>query len=165
MFDPDHIDETINTLVSLDQRINMDPPTVIEARRLSADAQGRLARHVAAINAGFDPILLVSDIRQAQTDLAKANGILAAYTARKTPAVLTPAIIRSVLLRHRGLPGLLRDVATPDELRHLYAGLGLSLACERRIINGEVKDLFRPSFQAVARYHDLQATRRSSRYP
>ena len=58
-------------------------------------------------------------------------------------------MIRSVLLRHRGLPGLLRDVATPDERRQLYAGLGLSLAFERRIINGEIKELFRPSFQAV----------------
>ena len=149
MFDPDHIDETIDRLLSLDQRIDADPPSVVEARRLAADAQARLERHIAAINAGFDPSLLVSDTRQAQTDLAKANGILAAHTARNTPAVLTPAMIRSVLLRHRGLPGLLRDVATPDERRQLYVGLGLSLAFERRIINGEIKELFRPSFQAV----------------
>ncbi len=149
MFDPDHIDETIDRLLSLDQRIDADPPSVVEARRLAADAQARLERHIAAINAGFEPSLLVSDTRQAQTDLAKANGILAAHTARNTPAVLTPAMIRSVLLRHRGLPGLLRDVATPDERRQLYAGLGLSLAFERRIINGEIKELFRPSFQAV----------------
>ncbi len=102
MFDPDHIDETIDTLLSLEQRIDTEPPAVVEARRLAAEAQARLARRIAAINAGFDPSLLVSDTRQAQTDLAKANGILAAHAARKTPAVLTPAIIRSVLLRHRG---------------------------------------------------------------
>ncbi len=149
MFDPDHIDETIDTLLSLDQRIDTEPPPVAKARRLAADAQARLERHIAAINAGFDPNSLVSDTRQAQMDLAKANSILAAHTARKTPAVLTPAVIRSVLLRHRGLPGLLRDVATPDERRQLYAGLGLSLACERRIMNGEIRDSFRPSFQAV----------------
>ncbi len=147
MFDPDHIDEAIDTLLSLDQRIDTEPPPVVEARRLAADAQARLERHVAAINAGFDPSLLVSDTRQA--DLAKANGILAAHAARGTPVVLTPAMIRSVLLRHQGLPRLLRDVATPDERRQLYAGLGLSHAYERRIINGETKELFRPSFQAV----------------
>ena len=117
-----------------------------KARRLAADAQARLERHIAAINAGFDPNSLVSDTRQAQMDLAKANSILAAHTARKTPAVLTPAVIRSVLLRHRGLPGLLRDVATPDERRQLYAGLGLSLACERRIMNGEIRESVPPLF-------------------
>ncbi len=122
---------------------------MVEARRLASDAQARLDRHIAAINAGFDPNSLVSDTRQAQMDLAKANRILAAHTARKAPAVLTPAVIRSVLLRHRGLPGLLRDVATPDERRQLYAGLGLSQAYQRRIMNGEIRDLFRPSFQAV----------------
>ena len=160
MFDPDHIDETIDTLLSLDQRIDADPHSVVEARRLAADAQARLERHIAAINAGFDPSLLVSDTRQAQTDLAKANGILAAHTARNTPAVLTPAMIRSVLLRHRGLPGLLRDVATPDERRQFYAGLGLSLAFERRIINGEITELFRPSFQAAGGEGSNSACRR-----
>jgi hypothetical protein len=44
---------------------------------------------------------------------------------------------------------VLRDVASPDERRLQYAGLGLSLGYECRIMNGEVKDLFRPSFQAV----------------
>ncbi len=37
-------------------------------------------------------------------------------------------------------------VATPDERRQLYAGLGLSLAYERRTVNGQVRELFRPSF-------------------
>ncbi|HXW79507.1 MAG TPA: hypothetical protein VEJ84_08410, partial [Acidimicrobiales bacterium] len=136
------------------------PPSVVEARRLAGDAQARLERHIAAINAGFDPSLLISGTRQAQADVAKANGILAAHAARNTPAVLTPAMIRSVLLPHRGPPGLLRDVATPDERRQLYAGFGLSLAYERRIINGEIKELFRPSFQAVGREGSNSSCRR-----
>lgn len=119
---------------------------MVEARHLAADAQSRLDRAVAAITAGVDATLMVSVTKQAQADLATANGVLAAHTARSSAAVLTPAMVRSVLLRHQGLPGLLADVATPDERRQLYAGLGLRLAYERRTVNGQVSELFRPSF-------------------
>jgi len=144
LFDPDHIDETVQTLLKADQRHDGDPPAVIQARRLAEAAQARIARHVAAIDAGVDPTLLVEQTRQAQADLAQANGIIAAHTARSTITKLTASTIRSVLSRHEGLPGLLQNVATPDERRKLYADLGITLSYERRTIAGTTKDLVRP---------------------
>ena len=72
LFDRDHINETIEALVQADRPVETDLPAVIEARKLAADAQARLARHVAAIDAGFDPALLVPQTREAQADLARA---------------------------------------------------------------------------------------------
>jgi hypothetical protein len=145
LFDPDHIDETVDILLTADRRDETDPPDLIEARRLTDDAQARLARHVAAIDAGVDPGLLVEQTRRAQADLARAKGIIAAHAARSSISPLSPSAIRSVLLRHQGLPGLLRDVATPDERRQLYHDLGVTLTYERRSVRTEAQDLIRPS--------------------
>ena len=57
---------------------------------------------------------------------------------------LTPSAMRAILLRHVGLPGLLRSVATPDERRKLYAGLGITLSYERRTKGDQTRDLIRP---------------------
>ncbi len=147
LFDRDHINQTIETLLATEHRSQVEPPDVAEARRIAADAQTRLDRAKKAILAlGEDAELWGDDIRDARARLAKANGVIAAHAARSTPLSLTPNMIRSVLLAHQGLPGLLADVATPDERRQLYAGLGLSLAYERRTVNGQVRELFRPSF-------------------
>lgn len=151
VFDRDHIDETIHTLLSVGQRDDTAPPQVFEARRQADDAQARIDRATRAIMAGVDADLLVIETRRAQADLARANGVLAAHTARSSSMALTSTMIRSVLLRHQGLPGLLRDVATPDERRQLYAGLGLRLDYERRTVNGQVRELFRPSFASTPR--------------
>ena len=144
LFDPEHIDETVQTLIRADQRDDGDPPTVIQARRLAEAAQARITRHVAAIDAGVDPTLLVDQTRQAQADLAHANGIIAAHAARTTIARLTASSIRTVLSRHQGLPGLLQKVATPDDRRKLYADLGITLSYERRTTAGTTNDLVRP---------------------
>jgi hypothetical protein len=64
---------------------------------------------------------------------------------------LTASGIRSVLLRHDGLPGLLQNVATPDERRQLYAELGISLTYERRTVGGKPKELVRPSLSVPCR--------------
>ena len=149
LFDLDHINETVEALVQADRPVETDSRAVVEARQLATDAQARLARHVAAVDAGFDPTLLVAQTREAQADLARANGILAAHTARATMSFLTPFTIRSVLMRHEGLPGILRKVASPDERRKLYAGLGIILTYERRAVNGQIKDLVRPSLSPL----------------
>lgn len=146
VFDRDHLDETIHTLLSVGQRDATAPPQVSEARRQADDAQAHIDRATRAIMAGVDADLLVIETRRAQADLARANGVLAAHTARSSSVALTPNMIRSVLLAHQGLPGLLADVASPDERRQLYAGLGLRLAYERRTLDGQVRELFRPSF-------------------
>lgn len=149
VFDRDRLDQTIETLLAAHTgRSTTEPGAVVEARRRAADARARLDRAVAAIAAGVDPTLMVPVTRSAQADLSKANDVLAAHTARSTPLALTPNMIRSVLLAHQGLPGLLADVATPDERRQLYAGLGLRPAYGRRTVNGQVRELFRPSFSA-----------------
>ncbi|MDQ2726037.1 MAG: recombinase family protein, partial [Actinomycetota bacterium] len=124
VFDRDRLDQTIETLLAADRRSGTEPGAVVEARRRAADAQARLDRAVTAITAGVDPTLMVPVTRSAQADLAKANEVLVAHTARSTPLSLTAHMIRSGLLAHQGLPGLLADVATPDERRQLYAGLG-----------------------------------------
>jgi DNA invertase Pin-like site-specific DNA recombinase len=149
LFDPDHIEETVDTLLRADRPADNDPPPLIEARRLATDAETRLARHVAAIDAGVDPSILVAQTREAQADLARANAIIAAHTARATLTALTPSAIRAVLLRHEGFPGLLRDVATPDERRKLYAGLGIRLSYERRNTGGQTRELIRPSLSPL----------------
>jgi site-specific DNA recombinase len=145
LFDPEHFDETVETLLKADQPARSGPPAVTEARKLGDDARARIARHVTAIDAGVDPGLLVEQTRRAQADLARANGIIAAHTARASITTLTASAIRTALKRHRGLPGLLQQVATPDERRSLYADLGITLIYERRSLQGQLKELVRPS--------------------
>ena len=82
LFDPDHIEETVDTLLRADRPADNDPPPLIEARRLASDAVTRLARHVAAIDAGVDPSILVAQTREAQVDLARANAIIAGDPVR-----------------------------------------------------------------------------------
>lgn len=150
LFDADHIDATIAALIEASGHLQQDPPEVIAARRAAKDAEERLDRHIRAINSGIDPALLVDETRQAQADLAKAQAVLDADAARHATSVLTQAAVRSVLLRHQGLPGLLRDVATADERRQLYAGLGLTLTYERRQVHGQTRELCKPSIAAPA---------------
>jgi hypothetical protein len=83
----------------------------------------------------------------AQTAVGEPVGLESGDGDRREQGV--DALIRSVLLRHRGFPGLLRDVATPDERRQLYAGLGITVGYERRTLNGQARELFRPSLRTV----------------
>jgi hypothetical protein len=145
LFDPDHVDETIDTLLVANRTAEIDPPALVAARGNAAEAQTRLGRYLSAIDAGVDPNLLVEQTRQAQTELARATGIIAAHAARTSMTDLTPSTIRTILLRHDGFPGLLRKVATPDERRILYAELGITLTYERRASNGQIKELVRPT--------------------
>ena len=43
----------------------------------------------------------------------------------------------------------MRNVASPDERRKLYAGLGITLTYERRGVDGQIKDLVRPSLSPL----------------
>jgi site-specific DNA recombinase len=143
LFDPDHFDESVEALLHSDQP-GVVPAAVIDARKLADDARARLARHVAAIDAGVDPTLLVEQTQRAQKDLARASEVIAAHAAKASMTALTAASVRATLSRHRGLPGLLNKVATPDERRSLYADLGIDLTYERRGTHGHTRELVRP---------------------
>jgi hypothetical protein len=147
LFDPQHIQETVEAVLAADSRLELEPdtPVVAQAKKDAANAQARLDRYVRAITAGVDPTLLVGETRRAQADLAGAKAALSAYAARTAVPRLTADTIRATLARHEALVGLLRDVAEPYERGQLYAGLGLTLTYERRGETGRMKELVRPS--------------------
>ncbi len=149
LFDPRHIEDTIEALLAVDRQTEIVGPAIARAERDAADARVRLERHAKAISAGIDPTVLVDEIRRAQTDLARAEAVVSARTPRAPTAPLTPSAIRDILLRHEGLVGLLRDVAEPQERRRLYAEFGLRLTYERRGQAEKVEELVRPSLSVT----------------
>lgn len=149
LFDPRHIEDTIEAVLAADRGTEIVGPAIAQAERDAADARARLERQAKAISAGIDPTVLVEEVRRAQADLAKAESVISARTTRASTAPLTPSAIRAILLRHEGLIGLLRDIAEPHERRRLYADLGLRLTYERRGKAEKAEELVRPSLSVT----------------
>ncbi len=73
LFEPSRRADTVATLVGGQHGQLVDAGRVEAARRKLADAQTRLRRHQAAIEAGIEPAALVDAINQAQADRAAAQ--------------------------------------------------------------------------------------------
>ena len=129
IFDPDHLDSTVEAILAADHRTTAEaePLAVTQARSAARDAEERIQRHLAALDAGLDPALVVERTKEAQADLVRARAVLAEHEATATRPALTADAVRAVIERYQGLAGLLDAAATPEERWTLYSGLGLGL--------------------------------------
>lgn len=126
LFAADRVEETVAAILAQAEQPT-EPPELREARRTMADTRQRLARHVAAIEAGVDPALMATRTREAQAALAQAEAIIAGHQARPGPTVHT---LRELLTSMEAWPRL-PAVATPEERRQLYDGAGVRLEYRR----------------------------------
>lgn len=122
IFDPRHRDHTVATLLDFHNNGDHDTHRALLRQRIS-DAQARLDRHLAAIEAGVDPQALVTAVNSAQADKAAAQSELA-----NLPAVhkLTETEIRKLIDSLGDIRAILRAGA-PSQKISLYQALHLDI--------------------------------------
>lgn len=122
MFDPRHRDRTVATLLDFQDSGDHDTHRALLRQRIS-DAQARLDRHLAAIEAGVDPQALVTAVNSAQADKAAAQAELA-----HLPAVhqLTETEIRKLIDSLGDIRAVLTAGANSQKIS-LYQALHLDI--------------------------------------
>ena len=126
LFDRDNVDQTVAALVA-----SQDDPGRAPARREAikkrlAEAEARLRRFQAAIEAGVDPTALVEAINAAQAQRAAARAELDGAPA---PSALTEAEVYA-MIDSLGDVGTALSDARPESLTQLYQNLRLELRYE-----------------------------------
>jgi Recombinase zinc beta ribbon domain len=94
LFDRDNIDQTVAALLASQNTPGADPGTREAARKRAADADARLRRFQAAIEAGVDPAALVEVINAAQAQRVAARAELESTI---TPDTLTTAEMHAMI--------------------------------------------------------------------
>lgn len=127
LFAPDRIGALAAEVVAADEAAVVDP-RVAGARRQAVEAQRKIERHLAALEAGLDPALVAERTRQAQAELATAETVL--HLAPSSPDPLTIEEVVATLEAVRRLPDLLED-ADPETRHQVYKSLSISLRYRR----------------------------------
>lgn len=127
LFDPDHREQTIDQLLAADIDAGQDARQQQAKRRLD-DAETRLRRLQAAIEAGADPAALVDAINRVQEERQAARVDLDQLPANRA---LSRAEV-AALVNELGSIGPALDKADPAELEQLYAALGLEMVYDPR---------------------------------
>jgi site-specific DNA recombinase len=138
LFDPERIDQTIAALAATQRPAPLDEQAAA-ARREIAEAERKLARHRAALEAGADPAVVAGWIAEVQAAKAAAETRLRCsrpVSARQLSHDELAEMIAS-------LGDVLRVLADADPARKsvLYGGLGLRLTfypTERKVLVGQV---------------------------
>ncbi|MEV5839143.1 hypothetical protein [Nocardia sp. NPDC052112] len=122
LFDRRHRENTIASLVSAQDSDDIDTHRRILRQRV-ADAEARLARHLAAIEAGVDPQALVAAMNTAQADKAAAEAEL-----KSLPQIqrLTDTEIRKLIDALGDIRAVLTAGDPADKVR-LYRALDLEV--------------------------------------
>jgi len=134
MFEPGRIERTLDALASAER-----PPShedaAAAARREIAEADRKLARHRAALEAGADPAMVAAWIREVQAARAQAESRL---MLASPPRAVQPSHneLAAVI---RGMGDMVKVLAGADRSQKakVYAGLGLRLsyyAAERKVL-------------------------------
>jgi len=122
LFDPSNRDQTVQALLS-SQANSVADAHLDQARRRLADAEAKLRRHQAAIEAGVNPAAIVDAINQAHAERTAAHAEL---TAQPATQALTrqdvEAIINSI-----GDVSTALNAADPHNLSALYEALRLHM--------------------------------------
>jgi hypothetical protein len=125
LFDRDNVDRTMAALLASQKR-DGDAGTHEVARKRLADAEARLRRHQAAIEAGVHPAALVDAINTAQEERIAARAELDhAPEAR----LITDAEIHA-MIDSLGDVGAALDSGKPESMEQLYHDLGVELRYE-----------------------------------
>ena len=139
LFDPDHLDRTIDELAA---HAHADPAgdeasaaRAEAARRKLADCDDRLARYRAALDGGADPALVAGWLAEVQADRLASEKKLATLTSDNQTTPRSPDEIRRLIESLGDVPKVLSG-ADPTDKARLYAALGLTItydATKRRI--------------------------------
>ncbi len=124
LFEPEPIEQTITALLAAQRPVPLDEQAAA-ARREIAEADRKLARHRAALEAGADPVVVTAWIRDAQTAKAAAE----ARVRRTGPAAgrqLNHDELADMIARLGDMVGLMAD-AEPTRKAGIYGSLGLHL--------------------------------------
>jgi DNA invertase Pin-like site-specific DNA recombinase len=157
LFDPKNYDRTVQALVE-SQGSSLADAHLDQARRRLADAEAKLRRHQAAIEAGVDPAAIVDAINQAQ---AKRTAACAELNGRPAAQLLTRQDVE-VVINSVGDVGEALTGADPQSLATLYEALRLQMVYDpaSRSVNVTVQPLGRVN---SARVRGGTPTRRRGR--
>ena len=125
MFDPDNVDETVTALVGSQEAQPGIGREVVEKRL--ADAEARLRRHQAAIEAGVDPAAVVEAINAAQAERAAARAEL---EHRPATATFGRAEVYAMLDSLGDVPRALNS-RRPERVAQVYRDLRLELRYDK----------------------------------
>ncbi len=122
LFDAENYDRTVQALVE-SQGGSLADAQLDQARRRLADAEAKLRRHQAAIEAGVDPAAIVDAINQAQAERAAAGAEL---NARPAAQLLTRQDVEAMINSMEDVSEALTR-ADPQNLTALYEALRLQI--------------------------------------
>jgi DNA invertase Pin-like site-specific DNA recombinase len=137
LFDPESIDQTIAALAATQRPAPRDEQGAA-ARREIAEADRKLARHRAALEAGADPAVIARWIAEVQASKAAAETRLQCSRPVSTRHLSHDELAEMIA----NLGDVLRVLADADPARKavLYGGLGLRLTfypAERKVLVGQ----------------------------
>jgi site-specific DNA recombinase len=125
----ERLDATVAEILEADRQQFDEPPELRRAQREADDARKRLDQHLAALDAGMDPILLTERTRTAQADLAAAKTVIDSYGSSKTRE-MTGDQVYGLLKSVGGLTALLGEADTEVRQR-VYRSAGVHLRYQR----------------------------------
>lgn len=123
LFDRDNVDRTVAALVGSQQETGARA-AVATLKKKAADAEARLRRLQAAIEAGVDPAALVESINEAQAQRAAARAEL---DRAPSPNTISAAEVYAMIDSLGDVGEALKD-ANPAGLERLYEKLDVQLA-------------------------------------
>ena len=125
LFSPDNVDRTVTALVGSQAEARTAATSEATKKRLT-DAEAKLRRFQAAIEAGVDPVALVEAINEAQAKRAAAQAEL---QGAPPPSAVSEAEVYA-MIDSLGAVGAALKYADPEHLGGLYEKLNVELVYE-----------------------------------
>ncbi len=147
LFEPEHIERTLDALARTQRPFSPEDGAAAAARREIAEADRKLARHRAALEAGADPAVVTGWIKEVQAARAQAQRRLQLASPPRTAQLGHDQLV--TMIRAMGDMVKVLDEADRTRKATVYAGLGLRLTYypeERRVLvsqaTGRIGDRF-----------------------
>ncbi len=154
LFDRDNVDRTVAALVASQGSTGGAPSPQEAAKKRLKDAEARLRRFRAAIEAGIDPAALVEAMNVAQAQRAAARAELDGTPA---PDALTPAEVYAMIDSLGDVGGALNE-ADPERLEQPYEALRLEMTydAEERAVDVAIRPARRGSERVRGPYRPVR---------
>jgi hypothetical protein len=138
LFEPERLDRTLDALAAAQCPPSREEMVQAEVRRQVVDADRKLARHRAALEAGADPAVVTAWIREVQAAKAEAEAQLRRLSQSPARTLDRDELVQIT----RALGDMVRVLADADPARKakIYAGLGLRLTYhpdKRKVLVGQ----------------------------
>ncbi len=141
LFEPERIDRTLDALAAAQRPAPLEEERLAAARREIAEADRKLARHRAALEAGADPAVVATWIKDVQTAKSEAESRLRRAGQSRRRQVDQHELAKMML----ALGDMVHVLTHTDPQRKakIYAGLGLHLTFhpgERKVLVSQATD-------------------------